>query len=80
MSQTYRERNPKPILKISEKFKETDDIKIILQVEKHRELQHQLYKDNLEKDKCWDAVGAALGITCFLNICLCTMSALHVKK
>ena len=34
----YRERTPKLILKISEKFKEMDDIKLILEGEKHREL------------------------------------------
>ena len=48
-----------------------DNIKLILKVEKHRELydpQHQLYKDNVMKDQCWDAVGAAVGITRFLNI------------
>ena len=46
----YRERTPKSIYKISEKFKEMDDIKLILEVEKHRELydpQQQFYKDNV---------------------------------
>ena len=40
-----------------------DNIKLILEVEKHRELydpQHQFYEDNIEKDQCWDAVGAAV--------------------
>ena len=47
------------------------DIKLILKVEKHRELydpQKLFYKDNVEKDQCWDAVGAAVGITRFLKI------------
>ena len=46
----YRERTPKYILEISEKFKEMDDIKLFLNVEKHRELydpQQQVNKDNV---------------------------------
>ena len=57
----YRERTPKSISKISEKFKEMDDIKLILEVEKHRELydlQHQFDKDNVDKDQCWDIANA----------------------
>ena len=50
-----------------------DDIKLILEVEKFRELydpQHQFYKDNLKKDTCWDAVGAAVGSTSKFAKCI----------
>ena len=43
-----------------------DDIKLIIEVEKYRELydpQHMLYKDNTKKDKCWDAVADNVGAT-----------------
>ena len=50
----YRERTPKSISKIS--------IKLILEVEKHRELlydpQQPFYKDNVDKDQCWDIANA----------------------
>ena len=55
----YRERTPKSISKISEIYKELDNIKLILEVEKHRELydpQQQFYKDNREGSIlgcCW---------------------------
>ena len=38
-----------------------DDIKLILEVEKHRELydlQHQFDKDNVDKDRSWDIANA----------------------
>ena len=57
----YRERTPKSISKISEKFKEMDDIKLILEVEKNRvlyDLQHQFDKDHIDKDQCWDIANA----------------------
>ena len=42
----HRERTPKSILKISEKFKEMYDIQLFLEVEKHRDF----YKESVEKD------------------------------
>ncbi|KAL7382809.1 hypothetical protein ABVT39_027951 [Epinephelus coioides] len=43
-----------------------DDVKLIVEVEKYRELydpQHPFYKDNSKKDQCWDAVATAIGST-----------------
>ena len=55
----------------AEKFKEMVVIKLIPEVDKHRELydpHHQFYKDNVKKYQCWDAVRAAVRISRFLNI------------
>lgn len=43
-----------------------DDIRLITEVEKYRELydpQHMFYKDNMKKDNCWEAVATAIGST-----------------
>ncbi|KAF7219173.1 uncharacterized protein [Nothobranchius furzeri] len=43
-----------------------DDFKLIMEVEKHKELydpQHPFYKDNSRKDNCWEAVATAVEST-----------------
>ena len=42
------------------------------------DIQRHFYKDNVE-DQCWDAVGAAVGITRFLNITY-AMFMYHVSE